>query len=137
MGAHQRLKILPKDAKIRIETHYDPPTATGTIAEGYVVAFGETWRYREVDWPEDMQNAAMLAANRSAGSWDDEMAGEVVRELDAAGWSGEDLGFEETQWSNWGAPVHQGEPEEEKEKAATIVECPKCQHQFSVIEKKR
>lgn len=70
VGAHQRTKILPEDAKIVIEVKHDVPTAAMTVAEGYVLVNGERHKFREVDADEVWEAEALLAANKHGGEWD-------------------------------------------------------------------
>lgn len=49
VSGHQRSKVIPPDSKIKIEKKYDPPTPTGTVAEGYVQVGEERFQYREVE----------------------------------------------------------------------------------------
>lgn len=85
VGGHQRTKALPAGAKITIDSSYNRPTRTGTVAEGYVVLDGERFRYREVDWDEAREKAATLAANKSAGDWDLPIVSEWLTDLDDFG----------------------------------------------------
>lgn len=72
VGGHQRIEILKRDpdAKVLIEHRYKKPTSTGTVAEGWVIAQGERFSYREVHWDTVKEKAANLAANKGAGEWD-------------------------------------------------------------------
>ena len=63
VGGHQTSKTF-KDAEVTIEHQHEPPTAKGTVAEGYVLIDGERHPYREVDWDEQMEHAANIAANK-------------------------------------------------------------------------
>lgn len=81
-GGHQRLKVLPTEAEIIIEKKYQPPTKSGTIAEGYVEWLGERHRYREVFWDDAKEKAANIAANKGAGMWDLPKLTEWMLELD-------------------------------------------------------
>lgn len=80
-GGHQRLKILPNDPVI--EKIWDTPTDKGTVAEGYIEFEGERFKYREVDWDEPTETAAMIAANNQGG--ENDMAGlsSLLLELDS------------------------------------------------------
>lgn len=69
VGGHQRGKIFGR-SKVTIEKRFDPPTAVGTVAEGFIEYNGERWKYREVDWDEATEKAANIAANNSAGEFD-------------------------------------------------------------------
>lgn len=50
VGGHQRLKVIPEDAKITYIKEYDQATPKGTLAIGYIEVDGELFGYREVDW---------------------------------------------------------------------------------------
>jgi hypothetical protein len=81
IGGTQRTKNLPKTAKVRITKTYAKPTAKGTVAVGYVEHEGERFNYREVSWDENTQEAAMIAANKSAGEWDKTKLTDSMRKL--------------------------------------------------------
>lgn len=81
VGAHQRQKIDPS-APIRITQNYDPPTQTGTVAEGFCLIADERFPYREVDWDEKKEMAANIAANKGAGDWDFPELSNWLAELD-------------------------------------------------------
>lgn len=84
IGGHQRCKALPKDAPIEIIKHYDKPTRTGTVAEGFIIIDGERFSYREVDWDSAREKAANIAANAHGGEWDIEGLEEVLKDIAAA-----------------------------------------------------
>ena len=69
IGGHQRVKILG-DMPVEILATFDPPTKLGTTAEGVVMYRGERFVYREVEWSEAKEQAAMIAANKQGGDWD-------------------------------------------------------------------
>lgn len=69
VGGHQRSKAL-KDAIIKIVNKYDPPTKTGTVADGYAMVGEEKFSYRVVRWSESREMEALLAANKIQGQWD-------------------------------------------------------------------
>lgn len=81
IGGHQRSKLFSENAKVVIERHYDTPTRTGTIAEGYIEFEGERFRYRQVDWDVTKEKLANLAANKGAGDWDQILLAEWFTEL--------------------------------------------------------
>jgi hypothetical protein len=83
VGGHQRVMVLPKDAKVVITKNYEAPTRTGTVAEGFVEIEGERFTYREVEWTEPKEKAANVAANKGAGDWDFSQLSEWMLELDA------------------------------------------------------
>jgi hypothetical protein len=82
VGGHQRKSIIPEDARIFVEKRHTKPTGAGTVAEGYVEYLGERWPYREVDWNDEREKAANIAANKGAGEWDLTKLQEFVVELD-------------------------------------------------------
>lgn len=88
VGGHQRVSVIPKDAPITIEKTYNPPTKTGTVAEGFVIIDGERFKYREVNWTEAKERAAMIAANAHGGEWDMDI---LKQEMKFLGDSGIDL----------------------------------------------
>ena len=69
-GGHQRQVNFDDSAEITITEVYITPTRTGTVREGYIIFEGERFTYREVDWPEEKEIAANIAANKGAGKWD-------------------------------------------------------------------
>lgn len=81
VGGHQRAKVFSQDKVIAIERKYDPPTAVGTVAEGYVEFNGERFSYREVDWAEPKEKAANIAANKGVGEWDMPLLAGWMQEL--------------------------------------------------------
>ena len=115
VGGHQRVKILG-DAPITIQHRYDKPTKQGTVAEGHVVYGGEKFVYRAVRWNKVKEQAAMLAANKHGGTFDDELVKSLLAELSASGQidvalTGFDKGELETMF---------GPTDEEKERGALL-----------------
>lgn len=95
-GGNQRTRVFaPEESKIEILTIYDPPTRTGTVAEGYVHWHGERFAYRAVRWDEEKMAGANLSANRSGGTWDWDMLANVFdpEVLLRAGFTTHDLHF--------------------------------------------
>jgi len=92
VGGHQRVKIL-KDLPVTITTKFEEPTKNGTIAEGYVEFEGERFVYREVQWSDEKEQAAMVAANRHGGEWDLPILKEVLSDLDTGSFDMEITGF--------------------------------------------
>lgn len=72
ISGHQRLKALG-DAEITYTEKYKRPTKTGTVAEGFIQMGTERLSYREVSWDIGKEKAATIAANKSAGDWDDKL----------------------------------------------------------------
>lgn len=98
VGGHQRKRVLPGKAIIKITHRIEEPTTTGTTAMGYADVGGERFSYREVDWPEQKEKAANIAANKHGGHFENRMLADWINELDAqnydldlTGFAGEDL----------------------------------------------
>lgn len=96
-GGHQRINAFPPGSKIEIETKYKKPTRAGTVAEGYIIVSGEKFKYREVSWTEEFEEAAMLAANKAGGNWDNGKLVDVLKglmgkiDMDLTGFSQKEL----------------------------------------------
>lgn len=87
VGGHQRVeafKALGKAAEIEIAQRLETPTATGTVAIGFVIINGERYAYREVKWDKARQQAANIAANRVQGEFDVELLAQVTYEIQQA-----------------------------------------------------
>lgn len=69
VGGHQRSDQL--EGTITYTERLDPPDSTGTTAWGFIEIGGTRFTYREVAWPEKKHRAAMLAANKHGGEWDE------------------------------------------------------------------
>lgn len=82
VGGHQRCKVIPPDAEITITQMYDPPSRTGTVAEGYILIEGEKYSYREVDWDDAKEKLGNLAANNQGGENDEDMLQSLLADLD-------------------------------------------------------
>ena len=80
VGGHQRCKVIPRDAPIEIVNRYDPASRTGTIADGYIIIDGERLNYREVDWDEEKEKTANIAANAHGGDWDEQKLHDLLKE---------------------------------------------------------
>lgn len=85
VSGHQRAKVFGPDAEITILEKFKKPTRTGTVATGFINIDGEKFVYREVLWDAAKEKAASLAANRSAGDWDNDLLADWLRELDEFG----------------------------------------------------
>jgi len=81
VGGNQRSRNLPSDAPVHILKRFEPATEAGTVAVGAVELDGELFAYREVDWSEEREAAAMVRANNPAGEWDDVMLGQLLGDL--------------------------------------------------------
>lgn len=84
VSGHQRVKALKEsapDTEIIIEETFDTPNSQGTVARGYFSHNGEKFVYREVDWDEQAERIANLAANNVHGGWDVSKLTDLVRDL--------------------------------------------------------
>lgn len=86
VSGHQRSKALDASWPIRIEKTFETPDKCGTVARGFIeTPFGEI-AYRVVEWTEKVEQAAMIAANRHGGEWNDsELKGLLVGLDDGSG----------------------------------------------------
>ena len=119
VGGHQRLKVLPKDAEIVIEKTHAIPTDSGTVAEGYVNIRGERFGYRCVNWDEDTEKAANLAANKHGGAWDDPLLADWLIDLDSKNFDMDLTGFTEAEMEELCAPFRTM-PEEGEDEVPAI-----------------
>lgn len=97
ISGHQRAKVFDEASEVEIDKKYKKPTATGTVAEGFVTLHGERFRYREVSWDEPKEKAATIAANQSAGDWDDDILKDWFVELEDYGMDSDLTMFTESE----------------------------------------
>jgi|GEM_PF-3003118 len=117
IGGHQRVENFNPDRAIEKTEHAD---ATGTVAIGYVIEGGIRWAYREVDWPEEREIAANIAANRHGGEWDIPKLKELLVSLDDGGSDLSLSGFDEKALEElmaWEAPDLKSDPGEADDEA--------------------
>ena len=136
VGGHQRVKCLDPQWEIVKAPATDK---TGTIALGTIKTPSGDWQYREVDWTDRKEAAANIAANQHGGEFDMPKLKDMITQLDDGDFDTELLGFNRHDIELMMTAVHQpeaegGDPEPEK---PTIILCPNCQHQFSVLKKEK
>ncbi len=133
VGGHQRVAAFQKleNAQIIIGERMRKPDRCGTVAFGFVHLHGTRYTYREVDWPDHKEMAAMLAANQHGGEFDWSSVSKILQELkgeidiDLTGFDSEKM---ESLLMKFSAP---GEfPEVDKNLEIEHV-CPKCGYQWS------
>jgi hypothetical protein len=111
VGGHQRTKVFAADkgARVIITDKLPTPDKWGTVALGYVLlSDGNRFSYRQVDWEPTRETAAMLAANRHGGEFDESQVNVLLSELDEAGFDLRLTGFGEasmTRSSNESEPT--------------------------------
>lgn len=83
VGGHQRIRAFNEmpNPTIEITERLDAPNSVGTVARGYVIIGDEKFTYREVQWDEQNQHAANIAANRIRGEFQIDMLAELTYEL--------------------------------------------------------
>lgn len=81
IGGHQRIKNMDPSWKIIKKPHTDK---TGTTAAGYVETPHGRLIYREVDWPEEKEKMANIAANQHGGEFDDDLLKELLDNMKLA-----------------------------------------------------
>lgn len=132
VSGHQRVKVLDDMRRlITIETNYPKPTRTGTVAEGYLKIEGEKFRYREVDWDAVRQQAATLAANKTAGEWDNDKLSVWLKEIDDFAFDLDLTMFDEAERSDFFKTDSDKTPSNVDEKPKDlpqreVIECPNC-----------
>lgn len=99
VGAHQRLKVLPPEAEIIMDTE----------DYGHVDVEGDRFQVRLVDWDEIKEKAANIAANKHGGSWDIPMLNDWLIELEAANIDMDLTGFENDELAGLLSPTGTGE----------------------------
>lgn len=104
VGGHQRGKVLPEESTVSIDRSYDPPTRTGTVAEGYIEIDNERFTYREVRWDPTREKAANLAANKHGGEFEMKLLAEFLIDLDSQNYDLELTGFDEKEIEDICAP---------------------------------
>lgn len=136
VGGHQRQKVMPPGVTIHITKLYPKPTRIGTVAVGYLLFDGERHSYRQVDWDESKEKAANIAANKGAGSWDDKLLSQWMRDLDEYGFDLDLTMFDEDERSDFlvnpsdfkpGTEADQSRLDEKKKAV-----CPHCGESFTV-----
>lgn len=101
-------------------------------AHGFVEMNEELFAYREVDWPEEREMAANIAANKGAGEWDHDGLVEMLHDLDAANF---DLGLTMHSESEIESLMGLKEaPKKDKDKSGKKREiaCPECDCKFEI-----
>lgn len=133
ISGHQRVKNIDADCKITKKPHTD---ATGTVALGYIDTPAGRLAYREVDWPEEKEKKANIAANKHGGEFDDDLLKELLEDLKLDDpLDIELIGFDEKEFNallNIGmldGPLPEPGSGKEKDRQAT---CPKCGFQYAI-----
>jgi hypothetical protein len=94
VGGHQRIKQLDPEWEFQKKDLKDD---TGTIAEGFVVTPKGRWTYREVDWPEEKERAANIAANKHGADFDIPAVKNLItgmEDIEITGFTNQELFFE-------------------------------------------
>lgn len=85
VGGHKRVAEFRKDAEAQviITDRFNPADLAGTVAYGHVLlSSGVRFAYREVEWSEDKEALANLAANRWGAEWDWQGVSDILKGLD-------------------------------------------------------
>lgn len=134
VGGHQRVRALPENSVVTILKRYEPATRSGTVAEGFIELDGERYQYREVNWDETRERAANIAANQHGGEWDIPLLNDWLLDLDAKNFDMDLTGFDRDEIETLMAPLprdKEEDSEDEAERRAKEVECPKCGERFT------
>lgn len=92
VGGHQRIGHLDKNWPIVKEKLVDD---NGTVAVGYIETPYGRWSYREVDWNEQREIAANIAANKHGGEFDYPMLKDLIVQIDDGSFDLELTGFDD------------------------------------------
>jgi len=130
IGGHQRVKVFDPQWPIKKQAYKD---GQGTTAIGYIETPYGQWIYREVDWDEEKEAAANIAANKQGGEWDFPKLVNALTELDTGNFDMELIGFDVKELENIMtsfSPVPEGEQPRLDEKKK--IKCPECGYEFEV-----
>lgn len=127
---HQRQDIFT-DGEVKITKTYGERTKTGTVSVGHVVYRGDRYSVRNVFWPLQKEKAAMLAANRNGGAWDEGKLKEVLEDLSAGGYNLDLTMFDESERETFLADPEFDEDEGKSPTGKKTV-CPHCNEEFTV-----
>ena len=122
IGGHMRVALL-QDAKVQISQDSEM---------GVITKDGISYSLRVVDWDEDKELAANIAANKGAGEWDYQQLTEWMHDLDAKNF---DLGltmFDASEIESLFGLKEDKKKDEGKDKTGKKREatCPECGCQF-------
>lgn len=140
VGGHQRLTVLDKTWPIVVTAEYDPPNAVGTIKEGFIESPFGRWLYRLVDWDENTEKMAMIAANHHGGSDDFPKLRDLLTEVDDGQVDMTLTGFDADalkKMIDWVPPLGQNETAKEDGEAAEELCCPKCGYRMGNVRRER
>lgn len=130
VGGHQRLRVLPGNAEIEMDTE----------THGHAIIDGDRFNYRVVDWDETKEKAANIAANKHGGEWDIPALNDWLLELDAANIDMDLTGFDADEIKGLMAPAFEPGSEEDQgkldQKKPVIAQCPNCGECFDANENK-
>ena len=74
ISGNQRSKVVDlNNCEIELVKKFDPPTAQGTVALGYIEYKGERFGYRQVKWTPAQCEKANIIANKGGGEWNNEV----------------------------------------------------------------
>lgn len=94
VGGHQRLKHLDAKWPIMADKVKDK---TGGVAVGHIVTPWGALAYREVEWTEQKEKAANIAANKVGGEFDFSKLKDLLVELDDGDFDLKLTGFSEAE----------------------------------------
>lgn len=141
IGGTQRSRNLDENSKVTVTKRFATPTKRGTVATGYVLHKGERFSYREVDWSEETETAAMLAANENAGEWDNAKLKDAFKRL-GADFDKELTMFDEGRLKKFSKSLDawdtgddqedddEAKSEDERSPSKLVHECPRCGFEF-------
>lgn len=133
IGGNQRKKNFDPEWPIEKEEFKDE---LGTVARGYIkTPFGD-WTYREVNWPEEKEKAANLAANKHGGQFEMMDLKDILFDLEKSSFDLELTGFDSIELKKLnGAGESDGSPQLGNLKYQIVVECEDEAQQSALMKK--
>ena len=110
VGGHQRVKHFDPSWEVR---KFKATDTTGTIAVGHIITPDGKIPYREVDWTEDKERKANIAAHKHGGDFDLDGVADILNGLDDI--DADLLGFDEKELASLFAPAELKETHENLE----------------------
>ena len=130
IGGHQRVKVFDPQWPIKKQAYKDEQ---GTTAIGHIETPYGQWIYREVNWDQEKEAAANIAANKQGGEWDFPKLVNALSELDTGNFDMELIGFDMKELENIMTSFNPNAERQEQEPGGSkIVKCPECGYEFSI-----
>lgn len=137
VGGHQRIAAFKEgqDAKLEVTETFVVPDECGTVAVGWVSVDGTRHMFRAVQWDEQTEAAANIAANQHGGEFEDVALRDILNGLKSIDFDMDLAGFDANALTCLLAdPPEPTPPEDFKsvdENVSTEFQCPRCKYAWS------